>query len=140
MGSPSKLNTKVKSALVQKYGDSANDIVSQLEALEDQPRNSALVRVLAARERDVALKIISDVVGAQQAVSETVSELQTADDVNLSNTRLAKHGGKGQFQCRSCKSWDTQFTEKQMRSGDEPSTLFVRCMAPGCRKRWTVNG
>jgi transcription elongation factor S-II len=38
------------------------------------------------------------------------------------------------FACRNCKSDDVSFTQRQMRSADEPMTLFFVCN--GCGKTW----
>lgn len=47
-----------------------------------------------------------------------------------------KSGGRGQFQCKKCKSWDTDYTQKQTRSADEPMTTFAVCIECGYRWRW----
>lgn len=43
-------------------------------------------------------------------------------------------GVKGVGKCRYCTSNELVFAQKQIRSGDEPMTIFVRCIA--CRKQW----
>ena len=40
----------------------------------------------------------------------------------------------GAFTCNKCKSKKTTFYMMQLRSADEPSTVFVQCLM--CRKRW----
>jgi DNA-directed RNA polymerase subunit M/transcription elongation factor TFIIS len=40
----------------------------------------------------------------------------------------------GAFTCGKCKSKKTTFYMMQLRSADEPSTVFVQCLM--CRKRW----
>ena len=40
----------------------------------------------------------------------------------------------GMYSCRKCKSTDTEFTEMQTRSADEPMTQFHVCNA--CGNRW----
>lgn len=41
---------------------------------------------------------------------------------------------EGAFTCSRCKSRKTVFYEMQTRSADEPSTIFIQCIA--CSKRW----
>lgn len=43
-------------------------------------------------------------------------------------------GVKNVGRCRSCSSNELIFVKKQMRSGDEATTIFVRCVL--CGKRW----
>ena len=43
-------------------------------------------------------------------------------------------GVKGVGRCRYCNSNELVFATKQLRSGDEPATIFVRCVL--CTKQW----
>lgn len=43
-------------------------------------------------------------------------------------------GVKGVGKCRYCPSTELVFAMKQLRSGDEPATIFVRCVM--CNKQW----
>lgn len=43
-------------------------------------------------------------------------------------------GVKGVGRCRYCPSTELTFSMKQMRSADEPMTVFVRCIL--CQKNW----
>jgi hypothetical protein len=43
-------------------------------------------------------------------------------------------GVKGVGKCRYCASTELVFATKQLRSGDEPATIFVRCVM--CQKQW----
>lgn len=43
-------------------------------------------------------------------------------------------GVKGVGKCRYCPSTELVFAMKQLRSGDEPATVFVRCVL--CNKQW----
>lgn len=43
-------------------------------------------------------------------------------------------GVKGVGKCRFCASTELVFTTKQLRSGDEPATIFFRCVM--CQKQW----
>ena len=40
----------------------------------------------------------------------------------------------GLFKCGKCKSWKTEYTERQTRSADEPTTKF--CYCHNCGHRW----
>jgi DNA-directed RNA polymerase subunit M/transcription elongation factor TFIIS len=40
----------------------------------------------------------------------------------------------GAVQCWKCKSWKTEYNEKQLRSADEPTTKFAYCWK--CKNRW----
>ncbi len=59
------------------------------------------------------------------------TEVETIDDIHI-KTRLVG-SEKGQFKCGTCKSWKTEWEEKQTRSADEPGTVFIRCL--NCKKR-----
>ena len=50
--------------------------------------------------------------------------IQQAEDV----------GVKGVGKCKYCPSTELVFATKQLRSGDEPATIFVRCVM--CSKQW----
>ena len=43
-------------------------------------------------------------------------------------------GVKGVGKCRYCPSTELVYATKQLRSGDEPATIFVRCVM--CQKQW----
>jgi DNA-directed RNA polymerase subunit M/transcription elongation factor TFIIS len=43
-------------------------------------------------------------------------------------------GVKGVGKCRYCQSTELVFALRQLRSGDEPATIFVRCVF--CTKQW----
>jgi len=86
------------------------------------------------KQRALALKILT--LGPDEALKygeeQEVEIIECIDDVKI-DSRV--DGAKGQFQCQ-CGSWETEWQEKQTCSGDEPSTLFVKCLK--CKKRWTI--
>jgi hypothetical protein len=43
-------------------------------------------------------------------------------------------GVRGVGKCRFCPSTELVFAQRQLRSGDEPATVFVRCVM--CTKQW----
>jgi hypothetical protein len=48
--------------------------------------------------------------------------------------RAEEVGVKGVGKCRNCTSTELVYAQKQLRSGDEPMTIFVRCVL--CHKQW----
>lgn len=44
----------------------------------------------------------------------------------------------GILKCEACGSMKTRYVEVQTRSGDEPLTVFARCLA--CEVHWTLDG
>jgi hypothetical protein len=85
------------------------------------------------KQKALVLRVLT--LGPDEALKSDegdVEIIECIDDVKL-NSRV--DGAKGQFQCK-CGSWETEWQEKQTSSGDEPSTLFVKCMK--CKKRWTI--
>ena len=45
--------------------------------------------------------------------------------------RLNDKGSTSTFECKKCKKSKTSVVEKQVRSGDEPATLFITCLECG---------
>jgi DNA-directed RNA polymerase subunit M/transcription elongation factor TFIIS len=45
--------------------------------------------------------------------------------------RLKDKGSTSTFECKKCKKNKTSVVEKQVRSGDEPATLFITCLECG---------
>lgn len=45
--------------------------------------------------------------------------------------RLNDKGSTSTFKCKKCKKSKTSVVEKQVRSGDEPATLFITCLECG---------
>lgn len=85
------------------------------------------------KQKALVLRVLT--LGPEEALKneeESFEIIECIDDVKL-QSRV--DGAKGQFQCK-CGSWETEWQEKQTSSGDEPSTLFVKCMR--CKKRWTI--
>jgi len=42
------------------------------------------------------------------------------------------------FKCSKCKKRECSYKEYQLRSCDEPMTLFITCMNPNCGHRWRI--
>ena len=45
--------------------------------------------------------------------------------------RLKEKGSTSTFECKKCKKSKCSVVEKQVRSGDEPATLFITCLECG---------
>lgn len=50
--------------------------------------------------------------------------------------QVEDEGIKGVGKCKYCSSTELSFATKQLRSGDEPPTTFVRCVV--CDKNWKL--
>jgi DNA-directed RNA polymerase subunit M/transcription elongation factor TFIIS len=46
---------------------------------------------------------------------------------------------EGIYQCTKCKGKRTQSYEVQLRRADEPATVFIECVNPKCRHKWSIN-
>lgn len=62
-------------------------------------------------------------------------DLKVKKDMNKFNS--SEHSSTDLFQCRKCKSRHCQYYELQVRSSDEPMTIFVNCL--DCGKHWKQN-
>lgn len=49
----------------------------------------------------------------------------------IEEMRLKDKGSTSTFECKKCKKSKTSVVEKQVRSGDEPATLFITCLECG---------
>jgi transcription elongation factor S-II len=54
------------------------------------------------------------------------------------NKEAVKPAASDMFQCPKCKKRETTYYEQQTRSGDEPMTVFISCVAAGCGKQWRM--
>lgn len=59
---------------------------------------------------------------------QAMRQLRRETDVDASNAP------DGAYTCGKCKSKKTVYTSVQIRSADEPATIFVRCL--NCAKAW----
>lgn len=48
--------------------------------------------------------------------------------------QVEESGIKGLVKCRRCQSSNVLMMSKQLRSGDEPTTIFTRCI--DCKETW----
>ena len=63
-----------------------------------------------------------------------VKESRTKALLERESMSIGPEAEEGAFQCKRCKGWRTSYTERQLRSGDEPSTKFILCLK--CGNRW----
>lgn len=50
---------------------------------------------------------------------------------------LKKNIGTDAYECKKCKKRKCSVSERQIRSGDEPATLFIKCLE--CDYTYTIN-
>lgn len=62
--------------------------------------------------------------------------LQQISTVNILSEVGAEIKSENRLGCNQCKSNDIIFSQKQVRSSDEPMTVFCTCNA--CGKRWKI--
>lgn len=123
---------------------------SQLQALLSARYRDG-TNIISLKRRDIIMEIIGMILASDfDSVMEFIRSAsdpeyilwdQTAMDE--SRTRLAREisvqqleemGVKGIGKCRYCASKELVFSMAQTRSGDEPMTVFVRCVL--CGKQW----
>ena len=46
---------------------------------------------------------------------------------------------EGIYTCKKCGGKKTQSYEVQLRRSDEPATVFIECVNPKCRNKWSIN-
>lgn len=46
---------------------------------------------------------------------------------------------EGIYTCKKCGGKRTQSYEVQLRRADEPATVFIECVNPKCRNKWSIN-
>ena len=57
--------------------------------------------------------------------------------LELDNLQSKIEAEKGLYKCQSCGSQETLSYGRQVRSPDEPMTVFVECL--GCNRRWRID-
>jgi len=65
---------------------------------------------------------------------ESMDEGRTKVAREIAIQQAEEVGVKGVGRCRYCPSTELVYAMKQLRSGDEPATIFVRCVM--CNKQW----
>lgn len=104
------------------------------------------VALYVIRNSDSIKKLIESGVEENDAIAKKPYEIRPEiwkTLVEQKKERDAAYGRKPEantsmYQCRKCKSRECHYYELQTRSGDEPSTLFITCLA--CGNRWRMEG
>ncbi len=110
------------------------------------------IDILSMDDREIYTEIISYL--RMNGFENTVSFLRGADSRNYilweqnimdeGRTKIAREiiiqrtedtGIKGVGKCKFCNSKELVFSTRQLRSGDEPATIFIRCVL--CQRQWT---
>lgn len=65
---------------------------------------------------------------------DALTEARVAQAREITILKAEDAGVKGVGKCRFCGSTELVFAQKQLRGGDEPMTVFVRCVM--CNKQW----
>jgi hypothetical protein len=65
---------------------------------------------------------------------KSLDEGRTKINREITIQQAEEVGVKGVGRCKHCPSTELVFAQKQLRSGDEPMTIFVRCVM--CNKQW----
>ena len=102
--------------------------------LNNADRNPGLIRRLASKQ--LTLKAFTAMTPHQmwpehwEPVYQRVAMRQMRREATVDPATVPD----GAYTCSKCKSKKTVFTSMQIRSADEPSTQFVRCL--NCGKAW----
>lgn len=104
--------------------DERPDVIYEvISILRDLEYNSAI-------EFFEELKKLNDIFREQPSMDEGKQSLKREIYIQQSQ----EIGVKGVDNCRYCGSSELVYAKKQTRSGDEPMTVFVRCV--NCKKGW----
>lgn len=138
----------VETFLSKVWDEGTSDQIETLIALEyptgkkiiDIERKSdiiiEIVGMLKAKPFDEIIEFLKHATGPnyifweQDAMEPSITKLQREIALNEEQ----EIGVKGVGRCRFCSSNELVFEQKQTRSGDEPATIFVRCVM--CGKNW----
>lgn len=89
-------------------------------------------------DQTIAFLIRADVVSADEIIFENPTMKQAQDkakiDAEIYRNKITV--SKGMFKCPVCGSHNTVSAEKQVRSADEPASIFVSCLSGG--HRWRI--
>lgn len=140
------LASEIESCMRDKLGPGndtkyKNKLRSLLFNLKDAKNTELVTRVLCGSitaEKLVSMDAKDMASSETKKWREEVTELKKMELMdNLSYQRYAYKDRElpdGLFECPKCKSKKTQYSEKQTRSADEPTTKFCHCS--NCDYRW----
>lgn len=69
---------------------------------------------------------------------DSLEKHKQKQDKEAAAAAATKPAASDMFQCPKCKKRETTYYEQQTRSGDEPMTVFISCVAAGCGKQWRM--
>lgn len=95
-----------------------------------------VLNMIIADGFDATLKFIRNAPNPEFILWEqsSMDEARTKLNREITIQQADEVGVKGIGKCRYCASKELIFSMKQLRSGDEPMTVFVRCVL--CNKQW----
>lgn len=113
-------------------------------SLSDRPTIFDVIGMLMRSEKnpdlqfDVVLTYITSKANSTELLWDQDGLQEARDKLLVTSELLQKkeRGIKGVGECGRCHSDELVFAEKQLRSADEPMTIFVRCIM--CGNRWTM--
>jgi hypothetical protein len=130
--------------LLANITDADVELISQMTYKDHRP-------ILTPEDPEIVLEIIgflriatvAQILGAYRGVADReavlwVNDLHAQGYLALSREifilQVEESGVKGIFECRRCHSKNVVVTTRQIRSGDEPANIYIRCV--DCDERW----
>jgi DNA-directed RNA polymerase subunit M/transcription elongation factor TFIIS len=83
--------------------------------------------------RDILERIQQNRIGFNSPEYDIFNEMEQAEITKM-NTKI--EAVEGIYKCSGCGQSKTTQYALQLRSGDEPATIFISCMNSECRKKW----
>ena len=128
---------------------------SNIKMVEDEIYKNSLV--LNKLNKELYLNIITSVIlsinniGLKQAFEDLsnntskygwdnliFNEISQFEDKEVSKILRPVKIMEGIYTCFKCGGKHTHSYEIQMRSSDEPATVFIECVNPKCRNKWKI--
>jgi DNA-directed RNA polymerase subunit M/transcription elongation factor TFIIS len=95
-------------------------------------KNSFSVINEETKERNLPITINNGILFGNKLMKESQARKIEDDEI----FKRGEIKSIGAFQCGVCNSWNTETTQKQVRSADEPMTCFNKCIA--CGHKWVI--
>ena len=111
-------NNDIPYLLQSIYETKITEILSYLEI-----KNSYLLN--AIKKNQIDIKEIPNL-NPDQLNPEQFADIKKKQQIKEAKSNSKK--GSSAFPCPKCKKSNSKLTERQMRSGDEPPTIFVTCL------------
>ena len=96
-------------------------------------KSKMLLKIIKAHPQFIIKSIENNTINPQMIAYMKPSELM---NTNITTYEI-KPVGTSAFKCDKCKKRNTTVVEKQVRSADEPTTLFITCLE--CGNVFTIN-